>query len=112
MPKPEWTPSRPPLELLRRGGEAVRLDVEDFDLAGDHPMALGAARSQSDPVTLPPPVKVSLRSRRGSKPVAPEAGPLFVDFDRAGKGGCGGPADRSPSTGSSGICLLVSARDR
>jgi integrase/recombinase XerC len=74
------------LRLLRdlglRRGEAVRLDV---DLAGNRLMVLGKARSQKEPVTLPAPTKAALMAwleARGT-----EAGPLFLNFDRAGKGG-------------------------
>jgi integrase/recombinase XerC len=76
------------LRLLRdlglRRGEAVRLDVSDLDLAGDRIMVLGKARSQKEPVTLPEPTKAALEAwlqARGT-----EDGPLFVNFDRAGKG--------------------------
>jgi integrase/recombinase XerC len=68
---------------LRRG-EAVRLDLEDIDLAGSRIFILGKARSQKEPVTLPEPTKAALVAwieARGSEP-----GPLFVNFDRAGKG--------------------------
>lgn len=77
------------LRLLRdlglRRGEAVRLDVSDLDLAGDRIMVLGKARSQKEPVTLPEPTKAALEAwlqARGT-----EDGPLFVNFDRPGKGG-------------------------
>lgn len=69
---------------LRRG-EVVGLDLADVDLAGDRVFILGKARSQKEPITLPAPTKAALVAWlevRGS-----EAGPLFVNFDRAKKGG-------------------------
>jgi integrase/recombinase XerC len=56
-----------------------------LDLAGDRIMVLGKARWQKEPVTLPEPTKAALEAwlqARGT-----EDGPLFVNFDRAGKGG-------------------------
>ncbi len=77
------------LRLLRdlglRRGEAVRLDVEDLDLAGDRLFILGKARSQKEPVTLPAPTKAALEAWLAVRGSAP--GPVFVNFDRASKGG-------------------------
>jgi integrase/recombinase XerC len=72
-------------DLGLRRGEAIRLDVSDLDFSGDRLMVLGKARSQKEPVTLPAPTKAALEAwlqARGT-----EDGPLFVNFDRAGKGG-------------------------
>ncbi|MFL5334403.1 MAG: tyrosine-type recombinase/integrase, partial [Geminicoccaceae bacterium] len=72
-------------DLGLRRGEAVRLDVEDVDLPGNRILILGRGRSQKkEPVTLPEPTRAALAAwleARGSGP-----GPLFVNFDRAGKG--------------------------
>jgi integrase/recombinase XerC len=72
-------------DLGLRRGEAVRLDVADLDLAGDRLMVLGKARSQKEPVTLPEPTKAALEAWLAAR--GAQAGPLFVNFDRAGKGG-------------------------
>ena len=72
-------------DLGLRRGEAVRLNVSDLDLAGDRLMVLGKARSQKEPVTLPAPTRAALEAwlqARGT-----EDGPLFANFDRAGRGG-------------------------
>ena len=62
----------------------MRLDVEDVDLPGNRISILGRGRSWKEPVTLPEPTLAALAAwleARGSEP-----GPLFVNFDRAGKG--------------------------
>ena len=71
-------------DLGLRRSEAVRLDVEDVDLPGDRISILSRGRSWKEPVTLPEPTRAALAAwleARGSEP-----GPLFVNFDRAGKG--------------------------
>jgi integrase/recombinase XerC len=71
-------------DLGLRRSEAVRLDVEDIDLPGNRILILGRGRSQKEPVSLPEPTRVALATwleARGAEP-----GPLFVNFDRAGKG--------------------------
>jgi integrase/recombinase XerC len=72
-------------DLGLRRSEAVRLDVEDVDLPGNRILILGSGRSQKkEPVTLPEPTRAALAAwleARGSEP-----GPLFINFDRAGKG--------------------------
>jgi integrase/recombinase XerC len=72
-------------DLGLRRGEAVRLDTDDVDLPGNRILILGRGRSQKkEPVTLPEPTRAALAAwleARGSEP-----GPLFVNFDRAGKG--------------------------
>src|SRR3954449_7714744 len=71
-------------DLGLRPGEAVRLDIDDVDLAGDRIFILGKARAQQEPVTLPVPTKAALAAWLEAR--VPEPGPLFVNFDRAGKG--------------------------
>jgi integrase/recombinase XerC len=68
---------------LRRG-EAVRLDVEDVDLAGSRVFVLGKARVQKEPITLPEPTRAAIAAWLEARGCA--AGPLFLNFDRAGKG--------------------------
>ena len=71
-------------DLGLRRGEAVRLDVADVDLAGNRLSILGKARSQKEYVTVPEPTKAALAAWlevRGT-----HEGPLFANFDRAGKG--------------------------
>ena len=71
-------------DLGLRRSEAVRLDIEDVDLPGNRIFILGRGRSRKEPVTLPEPTRAALAAwleARGS-----ECGPLFVNFDRAGKG--------------------------
>jgi len=71
-------------DLGLRRGEAVRLDVEDVDLPGKRISLLSRGRSWKEPVALPEPTQAALAAwleARGSEP-----GPLFVNFDRAGKG--------------------------
>jgi integrase/recombinase XerC len=71
-------------DLGLRRGEAVRLDVEDVDLPGNRISVLSRGRVLKEPVSLPEPTQTALAAwleARGSEP-----GPLFVNFDRAGKG--------------------------
>lgn len=71
-------------DLGLRRGEVVGLDVADLDLAESRLFILGKARSQKEPITLPEPTKAALAAWlevRGT-----EAGPLFLNFDRAKKG--------------------------
>src|SRR4051795_11569698 len=71
-------------DLGLRRSEAVRLDIEDVDLLGKRISLLSRGRSWKDPVALPEPTQAALAAwleARGSEP-----GPLFVNFDRAGKG--------------------------
>ncbi len=68
---------------LRRG-EVVGLDVEHVDLAGGRVWILGKGRTGREAVTLPDPTAAALRSWLAVHPRC--AGPLFVNFDRAGKG--------------------------
>ena len=71
-------------DLGLRRSEAVRLDIEDVDLPGKRISLLSRGRSWKEPVALPEPTRAALAAwleARGSEP-----GPLFVNFDRAGKG--------------------------
>ena len=71
-------------DLGLRRSEAVRLDIEDVDLPGKRISLLSRGRSWKEPVALPEPTQAALAAwleARGSEP-----GPLFVNFDRAGKG--------------------------
>jgi len=71
-------------DLGLRRGEAVALDLADVDLQAGTVSILGKGRTERETLTLPGPTKSALEAwvlARG-----PEAGPLFVNFDRAGKG--------------------------
>ncbi|MCP4571870.1 MAG: tyrosine-type recombinase/integrase [bacterium] len=68
---------------LRRG-EVVGLDVGDLDLEGDRVFVLGKGRTGREPVTLPAPTTEALTAWLTAHPTG--EGPLFVNFDRAGKG--------------------------
>ena len=71
-------------DLALRREEVVRLDVDDLDLEGGTIAILGNGRSAKQRFTLPEPTRAALRAwleARGDDP-----GPLFINFDRAGKG--------------------------
>src|SRR3954469_12500300 len=72
-------------DLGLRRSEAVRLDVKDVDLPRNWILIPGRGRSQKkEQVSLPEPTRAALAAwleARGSEP-----GPLFVNFDRAGRG--------------------------
>ena len=71
-------------DLALRRGEAVALDVKDVDLKVGTVSILGKGRTERETLTLPEATKAAVESWiavRGS-----EDGPLFVNFDRAGKG--------------------------
>ena len=71
-------------DLGLRRGEVVGLDLEHVDLEGDRLFIKGKGRTQLEPVTMPEPTKaavVSWMKARGE-----EAGALFINYDRAGKG--------------------------
>jgi integrase/recombinase XerC len=71
-------------DLGLRRGEAVGLDVEDVELQRNWIFIPGETRSQRELVSLPEPTRAALAAwleARGSEP-----GPLFINFDRAGKG--------------------------
>jgi len=72
-------------DLALRRGEVVSLDLEDVDLEAGTVDVLGKGRTERTRLTLPEPTKEALRAwmeARGAEP-----GPLFLNFDRAGKGG-------------------------
>lgn len=71
-------------DIVLRRGEVVGLDVEDLDLSAGTVSILGKGRTQRETLTLPEPTKDALRAWlevRGMEP-----GPLFVNYDHAGKG--------------------------
>jgi integrase/recombinase XerC len=71
-------------DLGMRRSEAVRLDVEDVDLPRNRVFIPGRGQAPREQVSLPEPTRAALAAwleARGSEP-----GPLFVNFDRAGKG--------------------------
>jgi integrase/recombinase XerC len=72
-------------DLGLRRGEAVALDLADVDLEAGTISVLGKGRTEREALTLPEPTKGALEAWvlvRGA-----EAGALFTNFDRAGKGG-------------------------
>lgn len=71
-------------DLALRRAEVVALDMEDVDLESGSVTILGKGRTQKERLSLPEPTKTALSSwidARGTEP-----GPLFLNFDRAGKG--------------------------
>lgn len=71
-------------DLALRREEVVRLDLADLDLEAGTVLVLGKKRTQKERLTVPAPTVAALAAWvavRGT-----EAGPLFVNFDRAGKG--------------------------
>src|SRR4051794_1306128 len=71
-------------DLGLRRSEAVRLDTDAVDLPGNRILIPGRARSPKQPVSLPEPTRAALAAWLEAR--GPEPGPLFVNFDRAGKG--------------------------
>lgn len=71
-------------DLGLRRAEAVRLDLEDLDLAGGTVAILGKGRTQKVKLTLPAETKAVLAAWLDTR--GPTPGPLFVNFDRAKKG--------------------------
>ena len=71
-------------DLGLRRSEAVRLDTDDVDLPGNRILIPGRGRSPKQPVSLPEPTRAALAAWLEAR--GPEPGPLFVNFDRAGKG--------------------------
>ncbi len=72
-------------DLALRRGEVVALDVADVDLEAGTVAVVGKGRTERVFLTLPEPTVDALAAWlevRGDEP-----GPLFVNFDRAGKGG-------------------------
>jgi len=71
-------------DLALRRGEICRLDIEDFDAEAGTLAVLGKGRAQKQVLTLPEPTINALKAWievRGAS-----EGPLFINFDRAGKG--------------------------
>jgi len=71
-------------DLALRRAEAVALDVADVDLAAGTVQVLGKGRTERTALSLPGPTCEALRDWLAVR--GPAAGPLFVNFDRAGKG--------------------------
>ena len=72
-------------DMALRREEAVRLDVADLNLEAGTLAVLGKKRTEREALTIPEPTKAALSSWlevRGTEP-----GPLFLNFDRAAKGG-------------------------
>lgn len=89
-------------DLALRRGEVARLDLGDVDPEAGTVRVLGKGRREPETLTLPVETARALArwiERRGGDP-----GPLFVNFDRAGKGG----ADRRLTTDS--IFRMVRSR--
>lgn len=73
-------------DLALRAKEVIGLDYpEDLDLEGGRLFILGKARSNKEPVTLPPETATALREWLAAR--GDGTGPLFRNLDRAGKGG-------------------------
>lgn len=71
-------------DLALRRGELAALDVEDLNLDAATVAVLGKDRNEKETLSLPEQTKDSLvewLAARGAEP-----GPLFTNFDRAGKG--------------------------
>lgn len=68
---------------LRRG-EVVSLDLDHVDLEDGKVSILGKKRTARELVTLPEPTRSALAEWIEAR--GPEPGPLFTNFDRAGKG--------------------------
>ncbi|MFC2171902.1 tyrosine-type recombinase/integrase [Acidobacteriota bacterium] len=71
-------------DLALRRGEVVKLDLEDYYADSGLLLAQGKGRTEKAFLTLPEPTQQALKAwveARGT-----EAGPLFLNFDRAGKG--------------------------
>jgi integrase/recombinase XerC len=71
-------------DLGLRRSEVVGVDVDDLDLDAGAVAVQGKGRTQKTKLTLPEPTKAALHAWldvRGT-----EAGPLFTNLDRAGKG--------------------------
>ena len=71
-------------DLALRRGEVVSLDLEDVNLEAGTLAILGKGRTEQETLSLPEKTKAALREWIGAR--GPGSGPLFVNFDRAGKG--------------------------
>jgi len=72
-------------DLGLRRGEVAGLDFEDVDLEAGTVAVLGKGRTQKENMTLSPEAKEALREWLTYRNAS--AGPVFVNFDRAKKGG-------------------------
>jgi len=72
-------------DLALRRGEAVALDLADVNLAAGKVAVCGKGRTEKTPQTLPPQTVAALAAWIAVRGIAP--GPLFLNADRAGKGG-------------------------
>jgi len=72
-------------DLALRRGEVVGLDVADLDLDAGTLAVLGKGRTERITLTLPQPTHDALTAWLDAR--GPQPGPLFTNFDRAGKGG-------------------------
>jgi len=72
-------------DLGLRRAEVAGLDIEDLDIKAGTVAVLGKGRTQKQIMTLPEPTKQALREWLTYRNAS--AGPLFVNFDRAKKGG-------------------------
>lgn len=71
-------------DLALRRAEVVGLDLADADLEAGTVTILGKGRTQKERLSLPEPTKAALAAWIGARGTEP--GPLFRNFDRAGKG--------------------------
>ncbi len=71
-------------DLALRRGEVAKLDFEDFDSEAGTLAVLGKGRSQKQILTLPETAQEALRAWIEARGIS--SGPLFLNFDRAGKG--------------------------
>lgn len=71
-------------DLALRRAEVVALDLGDVDLAAGTVAVLGKGRTARVPLTLPAPTTAALQAWMAVR--GPLPGPLFTNYDRAGKG--------------------------
>jgi integrase/recombinase XerC len=71
-------------DLALRRGEVTALDFADVDLEGGTLAVLGKGRTEKEKLTLPVATKEALKTWIETRETDP--GPLFTNFDRAGKG--------------------------
>ncbi len=71
-------------DLGLRRQEVVSLNIEDVDLEASTVSVLGKGQTQKQLLTLPEPTRAALAAWLKVRDTEP--GPLFINFDRAGKG--------------------------
>jgi len=71
-------------DLALRREEVVRLDISDYEQENDVLMVMGKGRSQKIALSVPEPTKKALLHWIGIR--GEVDGPMFVNFDHAGKG--------------------------